>query len=86
MVTAEVAPLYGTIPDAARRIGVPVKRLRRAVKTGELRCYVLPESRRRRVRFAEVEAWLRSGVVTAPTAHARARVAEVMRTERTGRP
>ena len=80
-MTAEEQPLYGTIPDAARRLGLPVKLLRAAVKRGDLRCYALPGSQRRRVRFTEVEAWLRGGVVTLPAAHARARVAEVIAAE-----
>ncbi len=54
--------LYGTLPEAARRFGVSVKVLRREVKRGTIPAFTAGtgNGKRRRVRFSEVEAWLRS--------------------------
>ena len=55
-------PLYGTLPEAARRFGVSVKVLRREARAGTFAVYGAgtERGRRDRVRFAEIEAWLRS--------------------------
>ena len=52
--------LYGTLPEAARLFGVSVKALRREAKAGAFPTYGAGTEKggRRRVRFAEVEAWL----------------------------
>ena len=57
--------LYGTLPEAARRLGVSVKVLRREARAGAFPTYGAGTAKggRRRVRFAEVETWLRSTCV-----------------------
>ena len=76
-------PLYGSIPEAARRFGIGEKLLRRRVAEGEIPAYA-GGTARLRVKFSEVEAWLRSTRVR-PTSHAYTRVAEIERTEKEGR-
>ena len=73
--------LYGTLPEAARRLGVSVKVLRREAKAGAFPVYTAGTARggRARVRFAEVEAWLRSTRVERPI---QARVETALAAER----
>ena len=73
------APEYGTLPAAARRFGLGVKMLRRRAAEGCFPTYS-GDTAWPRVKFAEVEAWLRSTRVAATT-HAEARVREVIARE-----
>jgi excisionase family DNA binding protein len=70
---------WGTLPEAARRFGIGVKTLRRRAAAGEFPVYsggtAWP-----RVKFSEVEQWLRSTRVPV-TRHASQRVAEVLARE-----
>jgi hypothetical protein len=54
-----IQPEYGTFPQAARRLGMGVKRLRRRGAEGRFPVYT-GETAWPRVKFAEVEAWFRS--------------------------
>ena len=72
-----------TIPGASRRVGVGVRQLRRAVKSGGLPVYQIGGWPR--VRWGDVIRWVLSQRV-APTSHAARRVAEVLaRVQRIGR-
>lgn len=51
-------PTYGTIPDAAKRLGIGRRQLVRAIDAGDVAAYQVGGWRR--VKFSEVEAWLRS--------------------------
>ena len=69
-----IQPEYGTLPQAARRFGIGLKRLRLRAAEGCFPIYTA-ESTWPRVKFAEVEDWIRSTRVPV-TNHARARVEE----------
>lgn len=74
-----VTPTHATIRAAARRVGIGERVLREAVRRGEVPIYRAPGAWPR-VAVAEVVAWLRA-YRAAPTAHAAARVAEVLARE-----
>lgn len=78
----ESEAVYGTVPEAAHRFGLGVKRMRRLAREGAFPVYGA-DSAWPRVKFSEVEGWLRSTRV-ARTSHAEARVAEVIRQEGSG--
>ena len=67
-----------TLPAAARRAGIGVRQIRRAVKCGELPVYQVGAWLR--VRWVEVIRWICSQRVPT-TSHARQRVAEVLERE-----
>ena len=73
------APTYGTLPAAARRFGLGVKSLRRRAAEGCFPTYS-GATAWPRVKFAEVEAWLR-GTRVPVTTHAEVRVREVISRE-----
>ena len=64
-----------TLPAAARRAGLGVRQLRRAVKLGELQSYAIGAWPR--VRWCEVLDWIDRQRVPA-TPHAKQRVAEIL--------
>lgn len=72
-------PPFVTIRRACKRTGAPEHQLRAATRAGAVALYQ-PPGGHPLVNVAEVEAWLRSHRV-APTAHARARAAEVLARE-----
>ena len=76
----KLEPEWGTIPQAARRFGLGVKMVRRMAREGAFPVY-LERSGWPRVKYTEVEIWLRSTRLR-PTSHARARLAEVLEQER----
>ena len=71
---------YGTLPEASRRFGIGLKKLRQRAAKGAFPVYS-GETAWPRVKFAEVEEWLRSTRVPVTT-HARTRVNEVLDRER----
>lgn len=73
-----------TVPELERRTGIGAKRLRRAIRAGELPAYTAA-STWPRIYWPEFLSWLRSTRVR-PTDHARARVAEVLDREAAGSP
>ena len=74
------APLFPTIPNAAKRVPCSPRILRDARDRGELAVYRLGD-RWQRVFWPEVVAWIRSRRIPV-TNHARARVEEVLERER----
>ncbi len=70
---------YGTINQAARRFGTGAKRLRTLAAAGAFPMYDLGTAWPR-VKFSEVETWLRSTRVPA-TDHAAKRVDEILERE-----
>lgn len=58
------APIYGTIPDASRLFGIGLKRLRQRAAEGCFPVYTA-DTTWPRVKFSEVENWLRSTRVQA---------------------
>jgi hypothetical protein len=70
---------WGTIPQAARRFGIGVKQLRKRAAEGAFPIYT-GGTAWPRVKFTEVEAWLRSTRVPV-TRHALRRVEEVLARE-----
>lgn len=70
---------YGTLPEASRRFGIGLKKLRQRATEGCFPLYTGGTSWPR-VKFAEVEAWLRSTRVPV-TQHARQRVEEILARE-----
>ena len=72
---------YGTLPEASRRFGIGLKKLRQRAAKGAFPVYS-GETAWPRVKFAEVEEWLRSTRVPVTT-HAVVRVEEVLSRERT---
>jgi hypothetical protein len=72
-------PLYGTLPAAAKRYGLCLKTLRKRAAEGAFPIYS-GDTAWPRVKFAEVEAWLRSTRIR-PSAHAEAVVEERLRRE-----
>ncbi len=76
--SAPGVPELMTLPAAARRSGLGVRQLRRAVKLGELTVYRVGEWPR--VRWNDVLRWIEAQ--RAPvTCHAKRRVAEVLARE-----
>lgn len=73
---------YLTLPDAARRLRVSRDTLRAAIRAGDLPAYRI-SGRWWRVSRDELDRWVRSHRAT-PTAHARARLAEVLTREAAG--
>ena len=73
-----IGPELLTIPEAARRLGVGARQLRRAVKRGELSVYQVGGWPR--VRWRDVDQWVTRQRVSA-TPHARSRVAEILADE-----
>lgn len=65
-----------TIPQAAREMGVGVRQVRRAVKSGDLPSYRVGEWPR--VRRSDLGIWIR-GLRVKATSHARLRAEEVLR-------
>jgi hypothetical protein len=76
-----IQPEYGTLPQAARRFSIGLKRLRQCAVEGRFPVYT-GETAWPRVKFSEVEAWLRSTRISVSD-HARSRVDEIL--EREGR-
>ena len=74
-----IKPEFGTLPQASRVFGIGVRRLRQKADEGAFPLYT-GDSAWPRVKFAEVEAWLRSTRVPV-TKHAAARVDEVLERE-----
>ena len=70
---------YGTLPEASRRFGIGLKKLRQRAAEGAFPIYS-GETAWPRIKFAEVEEWLRSTRVPI-TQHARSRVDEVLERE-----
>ncbi len=70
---------YGTLPEASRRFGIGLKKLRRHAAKGAFPVYS-GETAWLRVKFSEVEAWLRSTRVPV-TQHACQLVEEVIARE-----
>jgi hypothetical protein len=68
------------LTDAARRLGVSPKILRKAVRSKALPAYQLTD-RWLRVFWPEVITWVQSQQVR-PTPHAQQRVAEILKEER----
>jgi len=68
-----------TLPRAARRVGVGVRQLRRAVRSGELPVYQVGAWPR--VRRSDLFRWVSSQRVL-PTDHAHRRLAEIRARER----
>ena len=64
-----------TVPELARRTGIGAKRLRRAIRDGDLVAYTFGTAWPR-VSWAEFEKWMR-GTRVRVTSHARRRVAEL---------
>ena len=71
---------YGTLPEASRRFGIGLKTLRRRAAAGAFPTYS-GETAWPRVKFSEVEQWLRSTRVPI-TVHASRRVEEIIARER----
>lgn len=81
-------PEFGTLPEASKRFGIGLKRLRARARDGCFPVYT-GDTAWFRVKFAEVEAWLRSTRVEMPAgaeAHARAVVEKRRALEAEGRP
>ena len=74
-----IRPEYGTLPEAARRFSIGLKKLRRRGAEGCFPVYT-GETTWPRVKFSEVEAWLRSTRIPVSN-HARARVEERLQHE-----
>ena len=72
----QTAPLFPTIPEAARLSGISVRTLRAARDRGELRVYQLGD-RWQRVYLPELIEYVQSNRVVA-TRHAEARVEELL--------
>ncbi len=70
---------YGTLPEASRRFGIGLKKLRQLAAKGAFPVYS-GETAWLRVKLSEVEAWLRSTRVPI-TQHACQRVEEVLARE-----
>ena len=70
---------FGTLPEANRRFGIGLKKLRQRAAEGAFPVYS-GETAWPRVKFAEVEEWLRSTRVPV-TDHARSRVDEILARE-----
>ena len=68
-----------TLPRAARRVGVGVRQLRRAVRCGDLPIYQVGSWPR--VRRSDLSRWISSQRVR-PTDHAHRRLAEIRAHER----
>ena len=68
--------IYGTLPEASRRYGIGLKKLRQRAAEGAFPVYS-GETAWPRVKFAEVEEWLRSTRVPI-TNHATRRVEEIL--------
>ena len=79
---ATVQRTYGTLPEASRRFGIGLKKLRQRAAEGCFPLYT-GDTSWPRVNFAEVEGWLRSTRVPV-TSHARSRVEEVLARELRG--
>ncbi len=76
--TSDTLPELLTLPAAARRAGLGVRQLRRAVKLGELTVYQVSDWPR--VRWRDVVRWI--DAQRAPsTSHASRRVAEILARE-----
>jgi excisionase family DNA binding protein len=73
-----------SVNQAARQLGLAPRRLRTAIRTGELRA-IRPGSRTCYVIWPDVLRWLREQRV-APCDHARTRVAEIMKRSQGTRP
>ena len=54
-----VQPTYGTLPEASRRFGIGLKKLRQRADEGKFPVYS-GETAWPRIKFSEVEEWLRS--------------------------
>jgi excisionase family DNA binding protein len=70
-----------TLPRAARRVGVGVRQIRRAVKCGDLPAYQVGAWPR--VRRSDLSRWISSQRVR-PTDHAHRRLAEIRAQRRKG--
>ena len=70
---------FGTLPQAARLFGIGVRRLRRKADEGAFPLYSAG-SAWPRVKFTEVESWLRSTRIPV-TDHAAQRVDEILERE-----
>ncbi len=77
----EAAPFseFSTIPEAARRLGIATKTLRRAAREGAFPTYSMGTAWPR-VRVLEVQRWIVSTRIP-PIEHARKRVAEALAME-----
>ena len=73
-------PVAGTIPQVAQRYGLGVKLVRAGVKSGDLPAHFPAGTAWPRVFYSDAEAWIRRARAR-PTAHAEARVAEVLERE-----
>ena len=74
-----IKPEFGTLPQASRLFGIGIRRLRRKADEGAFPLYT-GDSAWPRVKFAEVEAWLRSTRISV-TDHAAKRVDEILERE-----
>ena len=79
MARKESVPAFGTFPQAATRFCIGVKRLKAHAREGAFPVYSA-NSHWPRLKFAEVEDWLRSTRVPV-TSHASQRVREVLARE-----
>jgi len=79
MTRNEPVPEFGTLPQAAKRFSIGVKRLKRHARDGAFPTYT-GGTAWPRVKFIEVEAWLRSTRVPV-SSHASQRVREVLERE-----
>jgi len=75
----DTAPTHGTIRAVARRVGVGETTLRRVIRAGEIPIY-RPAGAWPLIAVADVVRWLHAQRAE-PTAHARARVAEILERE-----
>jgi hypothetical protein len=80
---SSVQRTYGTLPEASRRFGIGLKKLRQRATEGCFPVYT-GDTFWPRVNFAEVEAWLRSTRVPV-IEHACQRVEETLTRDERGR-
>jgi len=57
-----VRPEYGTLPQAARRFGIGIKRIRKHAALGDFPIYKVGQTWPR-VKFSDIEHWIQSTVI-----------------------